>query len=108
MGRARHGAALRGSVGMGWIAGANVDPAAFDQPLAFDITRSPNAHIGFGFGEHFCLGAALARMEIRAALEMWLVKIGEFERAGSEPDAWVDDFILHGLERFNVTVTPKH
>jgi cytochrome P450 family 142 subfamily A polypeptide 1 len=44
---------------------ANRDPAHFDEPERYDVTRSPNNHIAFGFGTHFCLGAALARMEIR-------------------------------------------
>jgi cholest-4-en-3-one 26-monooxygenase len=44
---------------------ANRDPAHFVEPERYDVTRSPNNHIAFGFGTHFCLGAALARMEIR-------------------------------------------
>ncbi len=44
---------------------ANRDTAHFDDPESYDVTRSPNNHIAFGFGTHFCLGAALARMEIR-------------------------------------------
>jgi cytochrome P450 len=50
------------------LAAANHDPAEFDEPGVFDIARSPNRHIGFGHGTHFCLGANLARMETRVAL----------------------------------------
>jgi cytochrome P450 family 142 subfamily A polypeptide 1 len=48
---------------------ANRDPEHFDEPERLDLTRYPNRHLAFGFGTHFCLGASLARMEIRLFLE---------------------------------------
>jgi cytochrome P450 len=53
-----------------WYAGANFDPAPFHDPLHFDVGRSPNTQVAFGGGgPHFCLGAFLARMEIKVLLE---------------------------------------
>lgn len=53
-----------------WYRSANHDETVFDAPEHFDVTRSPNPHLGYGAGgPHFCLGAHLARMEIRIALE---------------------------------------
>jgi cytochrome P450 family 142 subfamily A polypeptide 1 len=47
---------------------ANRDEAVFDEPYTFDIRRDPNPHVAFGFGTHFCLGASLARLELRTVL----------------------------------------
>ncbi len=55
-----------------WWASANRDPIQFDHPDRFDIRRDPNPHLAFGHGSHFCLGARLARLEIRAVLDEML------------------------------------
>jgi cytochrome P450 family 142 subfamily A polypeptide 1 len=54
---------------------ANRDEAVFDDPDTFDITRSPNPHIAFGFGAHFCLGNQLARLELRVMVERLLARL---------------------------------
>jgi len=58
----------RGTPVIPLLASANHDPAAFPRAEVFDVARSPNSHLGFGHGIHFCLGAPLARMEMRIAL----------------------------------------
>jgi cytochrome P450 len=52
-----------------WEGSANRDPAVFQDPDVFDIARKPNAHLGFGHGVHYCLGANLARLELRVLFD---------------------------------------
>ncbi len=64
-----HGQTIRAGQHVGlWYGAANRDPRVFDRPYDFDICRRPNEHLGFGHGTHFCLGANLAKWELRAAL----------------------------------------
>nr|WP_082951397.1 cytochrome P450 [Mycobacterium sp. 852002-51057_SCH5723018] len=62
---------------------ANRDKEVFDRPFDFDITRDPNRHIAFGHGVHFCLGAALARMEISSFFSTLLPRLTDIELAGA-------------------------
>lgn len=75
---------------------ANHDPAEFADPLRLDLTRSPNRHVGFGGGAHYCLGAAVARMELQVAIRALLDHYPSIELAG-EP-RWRNSFIIRGLE----------
>jgi cytochrome P450 family 142 subfamily A polypeptide 1 len=76
---------------------ANRDPAHFAQPECFDVTRHPNSHLSFGFGTHFCLGAALARLEIRIFFEELLNRVRAFRMTpGTEPVEMPNAFI-YGL-----------
>ncbi len=72
---------------------ANRDESVFTDPGRFDITRSPNPHVGFGAaGPHFCLGAHLARREIRVMLGELLTRVPQI-RATGEPDRLLSSFI---------------
>jgi cholest-4-en-3-one 26-monooxygenase len=64
---------------------ANRDEDVFDDPQAFDIERSPNDHVAFGFGTHFCLGASLARLEVKVMVDRLLTRLPDLEMAGATP-----------------------
>jgi cytochrome P450 len=66
-----------------WWASANRDEAVFDDPFRFDVRRDPNPHLAFGHGSHFCLGANLARLEIRVMFEELLDRFDGFALAGA-------------------------
>jgi len=67
-----------------FLGAANRDPARFPEPDRFDLARSDNRHVAFGFGPHFCLGAALAREELRIALDHVLTRLPGLELAVDE------------------------
>ena len=68
-----HGVTIKkGSMVIPLLGAANRDPRMFDNPEVFDIERSPNKHLGFGYGIHLCLGAWLARLETRVAINTLL------------------------------------
>ena len=84
---------------------ANRDESVFDDPLAFDVARDPNPHIGFGGpGPHYCLGAHLARREIKVMFSELFSRIGDI-RATSEPDLLASAFI-HGIKHLPAEFTP--
>ncbi|MFI6519167.1 cytochrome P450 [Spirillospora sp. NPDC050679] len=83
---------------------ANRDEAVFDDPDVFDITRSPNPHVGFGGpGPHFCLGANLARREITVMFRELFTRLPDI-RADGEPDRLLSSFI-NGYKRLPCTFT---
>ena len=84
---------------------ANRDPSHFEHPETYDVTRTPNHHIAFGFGTHFCLGAALARMEIRVFFEELLRRVDSYRiTPGTEPVEMPNAFV-HGLESAHIDMT---
>ena len=85
---------------------ANRDEAVFPQASTFDIRRSPNEHVAFGFGTHFCLGASLARLELRVVFEQLLARLPDLALAdGREPAHRPANFVS-GYESMPVTFTP--
>ncbi len=83
---------------------ANRDPAHFDEPETFDITRTPNHHISFGFGTHFCLGASLARLEIRTFFDRLRQRVDGLERLTDEPHVEMPNAFVFGLKEAHVAI----
>ena len=88
-----------------WHISANRDEEVFDDPFRFDVARTPNDHIAFGGGgAHFCLGANLARMELRLVFEEVCERLGDMQLAG-EPERLRSNFI-GGIKHLEVSFTP--
>jgi cholest-4-en-3-one 26-monooxygenase len=85
--------------------GANRDEWVFEQPDRFDISRRDNPHLSFGIGEHYCMGANLARMEIRVLFEELLRRVPEFEPAG--PVRHLRSAFINGIKTMPVRVAPE-
>jgi len=83
-----------------WEMSANRDERVFERPFDFDIARSPNPHLGFGAGVHFCLGSSLARLELKIVFEELLASGLDFELAGT-PE-WTTNNRLVGLKALPV------
>jgi cytochrome P450 len=84
---------------------ANRDEEVFDDPMRFDVGRDPNKHLSFGYGVHFCLGAALARMEMHSFFSELVPRIASIELAG-EPELMATTFV-GGLKRLPIRYSLK-
>jgi cytochrome P450 family 142 subfamily A polypeptide 1 len=78
---------------------ANRDPTVFEDPETFDVTRNPNPHIAFGFGTHFCLGAALARMELRIFFEELVRRVDRLSLTPGTAPVEMPNAFVYGLRR---------
>jgi cytochrome P450 family 142 subfamily A polypeptide 1 len=88
--------------------GANRDPEKFADPFTFDISRDPNEHVAFGFGTHYCLGQALARLELVVMFEQLMHRLPDIELAvdpASLPRRPAN--FVSGLESMPVRFTPS-
>ena len=81
-----------------WIGSANRDERQFQCPAQFDIDRDQIRHLAFGHGIHFCLGAPLARLEARIALEAILSRLPGLEITPEPPLERMDSTIIYGLK----------
>jgi cytochrome P450 len=88
-----------------WWASANRDEAEFDDPFRFDVTRTPNRHLAFGHGAHFCLGARLARLEIRVVVEEMVRTVARLEPLG--PIEWTRSNKHTGVRHLAVELVPR-
>jgi hypothetical protein len=86
------------------LASANRDERAIPDPDRFDVARSPNRHLSFGFGTHFCLGASLARLEARVVWEEILARFPEFRVAG--PTERLHSGVIRGLLKVPLEFQP--
>lgn len=78
------------------LAAANRDPALVDDPDRFDITRGESRHLAFGYGRHFCIGSALARMEAQIVIETLLRRLPNLRLVSDQPE-WAATPLFHRL-----------
>jgi cytochrome P450 len=86
-----------------WFGSANYDESQFADAERVDIHRSPNRHLGFGHGIHFCLGAPLARLEARIALGLVLERLPRLRRSPGRPVEAMESPFVFGPKSFHVT-----
>jgi cytochrome P450 family 142 subfamily A polypeptide 1 len=85
---------------------ANRDEDVFVDPFRFDITRTPNDHLAFGVGPHFCLGSALARVEVRTMVDRLLERLPDLELVTPDEPEWRPANFVSGYESLPVRFTP--
>jgi len=83
---------------------ANRDTSVFADPDRFDVAREPNPHLAFGGGQHFCLGAHIARVEIEAMLREIMTRLPDMEPTG--PTEWLPSTFISGPKHLPVRYTP--
>ena len=85
-----------GSLVLGLVGGVNRDPARFENPDQFDVSRTPNPHLTFGGGAHICIGAPLARLEAHISFSALLDNFSTIELVG-KPEWRLDRLNARGL-----------
>lgn len=87
-----------------WYASANRDEDVFENADRFDIARAKNPHVGFGFGQHVCVGSRLAEMQLRVAFDILADRVASFEVTG--PSRRFRSNFLNGLKNLDVVLNP--
>ena len=87
-----------------WYASGNRDPDAFTDPFTFDLLRDPNPHLAFGYGPHMCVGAWLARMELRALFDELLPRVAGIEVTA--PPRRLRSNFHHGINHLQARLSP--
>jgi len=104
----RHGQRIRAGDEVLLLYGAaNRDPRAFPDPDILDVTRPHNRHLAFGAGTHLCLGAHLARLEIRVLFEEMLRRMPDWELACPDEPRIVPATFARAYDRIRITFTPS-
>lgn len=93
---------LRGQRLFAFVNSANRDPQQFPDAERFDVGRAPNAHLTFGHGIHFCLGAPLARLEGQIALRSLIERFPDIALVPGHVPGWIDSLILRGMDSMPV------
>jgi cytochrome P450 len=102
-----HGRAIRrGDMVVPLLASANRDPRRFADPDTLDVRREAGRHVAFGAGNHYCLGAWLARLEARIVLATLFRRLPDVALAPGEP-RWKPMIFLRGLEALPLGWTPR-
>jgi cytochrome P450 len=90
------------------LAAANRDPRVFPDPTVADVERWPNAHLGFGHGIHFCIGAQTARLEAQIGFEQLLQVAPDYDLAVPGDELrYSPSFFLRGLESLPIEPAPR-
>jgi len=85
-----------------WTGSANRDEEYFPDPDVFDIRRSPNRHLGFGYGIHFCLGSQHARLTAKIVLEQMIERFKDIQRIREVPLQRVNTYFAYGVQQLPV------